>query len=83
MAFDLINGNLYFSDTTSNQRVRRIDYITGQINTIAGTGTAGYIGDGSSGTTAHINAPTGVGVDSQEPGLHRSVSLPGTKQVIT
>jgi len=79
MAFDLA-GNLYFSDS-SNQRVRRIDYITGQINTIAGTGTAGYIGDGSSGTTAHINAPTGVGVDSQGQVYILSTAA-GTKQVI-
>lgn len=63
MAFD-IAGNLYFTDT-ANQRVRRIDYVTGQINTIAGNGTAGYTGDNSSGTLATLSSPTGVAVDSQ------------------
>jgi hypothetical protein len=63
MAFDLA-GNLYFSDT-SNNRVRRIDYTTGQINTIAGTGVAGDVGDGQPATSATLSAPTGVAVDSQ------------------
>jgi hypothetical protein len=63
IAFDLA-GDLYFSDT-SNQRVRRIDYETGQIHTIAGTGVAGYTGDGNSALLARLSAPTGVTVDSQ------------------
>ncbi|MGP8250792.1 MAG: choice-of-anchor D domain-containing protein, partial [Terracidiphilus sp.] len=63
MAFDIL-GNLYFSDT-NNQRVRRIDYTTGQINTIAGNGTAGYTGDGGDALFAELNTPTGVAVDSQ------------------
>ena len=63
MAFD-IAGNLYFTDTNNN-RVRRIDYITGQINTIAGTGAVGYNGDGLPATLAALNTPTGVAVDSQ------------------
>ena len=63
MTWDLA-GNLYFSDT-SNNRVRRIDYVTGQINTIAGTGAAGDVGDGQPATSATLTAPTGVAVDSQ------------------
>jgi hypothetical protein len=63
MAFDLA-GNLYFTDS-ANQRVRRVDYITGIINTIAGNGTAGYTGDGGAATSATLSTPTGVGVDSQ------------------
>ncbi len=63
MYFDIF-GNLYFSDT-KNQRVRRIDNSTGQINTIAGDGTAGYSGDGGEALFAELNAPTGVAVDSQ------------------
>lgn len=62
IAFDTA-GNLYFTDTT-NQRVRRIDASTGVIHTIAGTGVAGYTGDGTAATTATLNTPTGVGVDS-------------------
>ncbi len=63
IAFDSA-GNLYFSDT-NNERVRRIDYTTGQINTIAGNGVAGVLGDGSQATSAELNSPTGVAVDSQ------------------
>jgi hypothetical protein len=57
-------GDLYFSDK-ANQRVRRIDYDTGVIRTIAGKGTAGYTGDGGAATSATLSSPTGVGVDSQ------------------
>ncbi|SNT43234.1 Sugar lactone lactonase YvrE [Granulicella rosea] len=53
-------GNLYFMD---NQRVRRIDS-SGVITTVAGTGAAGYNGDFISATTAQLNVPQGVGVDS-------------------
>jgi hypothetical protein len=57
-------GDLYFSDT-ANQRVRRIDYTTGVIRTIAGNGTAGYLGDGGQSTApGTLNTPTGVSVDS-------------------
>ncbi len=58
-----IAGNMYFSDT-SNQRVRRVDYTTGVIHTIAGDGTAGYTGDGGSAKAAELSSPTGVSVNS-------------------
>lgn len=63
MAFDSA-GDLYFTDT-ANQRVRRVDYTTGIISTIAGNGTAGYSGDGGNATSAKLSNPTGVAVDSQ------------------
>ena len=63
MTFDLV-GDFYFSDS-ANQRVRRIDSNTGIIRTIAGNGTAGYTGDGGKATSAALNNPTGVAVDSQ------------------
>lgn len=63
MAFD-IAGNLYFADA-GNQRVRRIDALTGIISTIAGIGTAGYTGDGGAATAATLSNPTGLAVDSQ------------------
>jgi len=56
-------GNTYFADT-SNNRIRRIDATTGIITTIAGTGSAGYSGDGGLATAAMINAPYGVCLDS-------------------
>ena len=63
MAFDAA-GDLYFTDT-NNQRVRRIDYNSGVIRTIAGNGTAGYTDDGQPALNARLDNPTGVGVDSQ------------------
>jgi Bacterial Ig-like domain (group 3) len=81
MAFD-IAGNFYFSDT-SNQRVRRIDAVTGLINTIAGSGAAGYGGDGSQATTATLSSPTGVAVDSQgQVYIISGAAATGTAQVI-
>jgi len=78
IAFDAA-GNLYFSDT-NNQRVRRIDYTTGQINTIAGDGVAGYTGDGGQATYAGLSSPTGVAVDSQ--GQVYIISSAATGQVV-
>ncbi|MGC2636670.1 MAG: hypothetical protein WA294_05805, partial [Acidobacteriaceae bacterium] len=55
MAFD-VAGNLYFSDT-NNQRVRMINVTTGIITTIAGSGTAGYVGDNGTGPAAKLSYP--------------------------
>jgi len=57
-------GRLYIADQ-SNHRVRRLDLDTGIITTIAGTGEAGYSGDGMPGHEASLSGPSGlaVGVD--------------------
>ncbi len=55
-------GNVYFVDT-DNHRVRRIDIATGRITTVAGTGTAGFSGDGGPATSARLNLPHGIAVD--------------------
>jgi sugar lactone lactonase YvrE len=55
-------GNLYIADTW-NHRIRKID-TSGTINTIAGTGFPGVLGDGGAATLAQVNQPEGVGVDS-------------------
>ena len=78
IAFD-VAGDLYFADA-GNQRVRRIDYNTGIIHTIAGNGTAGYTGDGGAATSAKLNNPTGLAVDSQ--GDVYIISSAATNQVI-
>jgi sugar lactone lactonase YvrE len=49
------NANFWFTDTY-RQTVRRVDSTTGYIGTIAGTGTAGYSGDGGPASTAMIQA---------------------------
>ncbi len=52
-------GNLFFSDR-GNHRLRRVDGTTRVITTLAGTGIAGYNGDGISGLQARLNAPSGL-----------------------
>ena len=54
----LPDGILVIADT-HNQRIRRVD-TAGTIHTIAGTGTRGYSGDGSSAATAQLNNPMGL-----------------------
>jgi len=55
-------GNLYIADSEHN-RIRVVSAATGQIATIAGTGTANYTGDGLSATAATLNLPSGIALD--------------------
>jgi trimeric autotransporter adhesin len=55
-------GNLYIADTDNN-RIRKVTFSTGIINTVAGNGTAGYSGDGVAATSTELNYPTGVALD--------------------
>jgi uncharacterized protein (TIGR03437 family) len=57
------SGTLYFTDSSS-ARVRIISASTGAVYTVAGTGTAGFGGDGVLGTSASLNNPNGVAVDA-------------------
>ena len=54
-------GNSYFADYF-NQRIRKINS-AGTITTIAGTGTAGFSGDGGLAINAELHNPTGLAVD--------------------
>ncbi len=56
-------GNLYIADTANN-RIRKIAVGTGIITTFAGNGTAGYSGDNGPATSAELQSPTGVTIDS-------------------
>ena len=47
-----------------NHRIRKVTVSTGVISTIAGTGTASFSGDGGAATSATLNYPGGVKVDS-------------------
>lgn len=55
-------GRVLIGDT-GNQRVRRIE-LSGTIMTIAGTGVTGSGGDGGPATSARLNTPQGIAVDS-------------------
>jgi hypothetical protein len=50
------NSNLFFSDSYNNI-IRRIDALTGIITTVAGTGMAGYSGNGGLAINAELNGP--------------------------
>ena len=56
-------GDIYFADT-GNNRIRRVDAGTGIIHTIGGNGATGYSGDNGPATSAPINTPIGLAVDS-------------------
>jgi sugar lactone lactonase YvrE len=57
------SGNVYIADT-GNHRIRELTVANGNINLVAGDGTAGYTGDGAAATSAELNLPYGVAVDS-------------------
>jgi RHS repeat-associated protein len=56
-------GYLYIDDQTNN-RIRRVSP-DGIITTIAGNGIAGFSGDGGPATSAELNVPAGLAIDSQ------------------
>src|SRR5258705_2282181 len=55
-------GSIYIGDLCGN-RIRKVDYLTGIITTVAGTGTAGYNGDNIAATTAQISNPSALAFD--------------------
>ena len=55
-------GNIYIADTANN-RIRRVTP-DGNIATIAGTGVAGFSGDGGQSNNAELVVPASVAVDS-------------------
>ena len=56
------NGNIYIADYYNNA-VRKVDAATGIMTTFAGTGVAGYNGDGIAASTAQLNGPAGITID--------------------
>ena len=56
-------GDLFIADT-SNHRIRKVNAITGIISTVAGTGVAGFFGDGGLATAARLNGPHDIAFDT-------------------
>lgn len=63
MAFDA-SGNLFVVDGENN-RIRRVDLLTGIITTVAGNGANIDSGDGGQAVNAGVAEPTGITVDHQ------------------
>jgi len=70
------SGNVYIADTgnsvirvvntgTQSETIAGVTIAAGNIQTVAGNGTAGYGGDGGAATGAELNAPYGLFVDAQ------------------
>jgi len=57
------SGNPYVVDH-NNDRVRRVDRISGLISTVAGTGVPGFNGDDLPATSAEVNGPEGLAMDA-------------------
>ena len=56
-------GNIYIADQ-GNNCIRKVTAATGVITTIAGTGVAGYTGDGGPATSATLQSPLAICVNS-------------------
>ena len=57
------SGDMFIADTLDN-RIREVNGTTGVITTVAGTGVAGYSGDSGPATSAELNAPMGIALNS-------------------
>lgn len=82
-------GNLYIADSANN-RIREVSpgNPPGNITTIAGTGAAGYSGDGKAATQATLNSPYGLAIDASNniyvaDSLNAVVRLISTSGIIT
>jgi sugar lactone lactonase YvrE len=57
-------GNMYFVEM-QNHLVRRVDAQSGLISTVAGTGSAGYSGDGGPARQARLSSPHSIALDDR------------------
>ncbi|MCX5806839.1 MAG: SMP-30/gluconolactonase/LRE family protein [Proteobacteria bacterium] len=63
--YDRNEGKMYlYIVDMKNHRVRKLDILTNKLTTVAGTGTAGFSGDGGAATGATLDTPGGIAVDS-------------------
>ena len=81
------SGNLFIADYANN-RIRKVLASTGTISTVAGTGVAGFTGDGGPATSADLNGPVSVTVDGTgqlyiADGANNRIRLVSTAGVIS
>ena len=62
-------GNLYFCEAR-NHVVRRVDAVSGIVVTVAGTGEAGYAGDGGLAVNAMLYEPYSLAVDKSDGNIY-------------
>ncbi len=73
-------GNVYIADR-DNQRIRKVTFPTGIITTVAGSSTSGsYSGDNGQATSAALNYPVRLTVDSS--GRAHVILLSGSLNVL-
>lgn len=81
-------GSFYIADE-GNHRIRKVDGDTGTITTIAGTGEAGFSGDGGPAARAQLKAPRTIALDAErnlyigDEGNARVRKVDGTTGLIT
>ena len=59
------DGNMLFVEM-QNHLIRKVDHKTGVISTIAGTGVAGFSGDGGPANKAQMNQPHSIALDDMD-----------------
>jgi uncharacterized repeat protein (TIGR01451 family) len=80
-------GNTYISDT-NNSRIRQVS-ANGTISTVAGTGAAGFSGDGGAAAGAQFNNPQGLALDASgnlyvaDAGNYRVRKIDGSGNITT
>ncbi|HND33036.1 MAG TPA: hypothetical protein PLA94_23725, partial [Myxococcota bacterium] len=83
------DGAVYIADTY-NHAIRRLDPVTGALSTVAGTGMAGYSGDGGPAIDAQLHSPYGLGfaadgtlyIADTDNSVVRAVSPDGTIRTV-
>jgi len=55
-----VSGSTLYIDDDTNNRIRAVNLTTGVIFTYAGTGTAGFAGDGAAARAGQLNNPAGL-----------------------
>lgn len=64
-----LHGSMLYIADTGNQRIRAVDLETGVIETVAGSGTAGFTGDGGLVLNARLNSPEAIALTADGQNL--------------